>query len=76
MNTKIDEIKKIIAEVAIADINDINDDDTLKNIGIDSLRAVELIITLEDELMIKFDDSDLNPAALSTISDKVETKME
>ncbi|MCL2591947.1 MAG: acyl carrier protein, partial [Defluviitaleaceae bacterium] len=60
MNNKSETIK-IIASLAIIDENDINDEDALSNIGIDSLRSVELIVALEDSLNITFDDSDLDP---------------
>jgi len=68
MNNKSETIK-IIASLAIIDENDINDEDALSNIGIDSLRSVELIVALEDSLNITFDDSDLDPERLNTVKD-------
>lgn len=63
----IENIKKIIALVSVISANEINTNDSLASIGIDSLKMVELIVTIEDELNIKFDDSELNPMQLSTV---------
>ncbi len=46
-------------------------EDKLIELGIDSLKKVELMIGLEDEFAIQFDDSDLNPANFSTIQDLI-----
>ena len=62
-----DEIIKIIASISILEETDIGEEDTLSNIGIDSLKAVELIIALEDGFRITFEDSDLDPARLTTV---------
>lgn len=62
-------INEIIAEFAIVTEEEINADDILVEIGIDSLRIVELIVTLEEKLNIRFDDSKLNPSELKAIKD-------
>ena len=46
---------------------EIQDSDVLRDIGIDSLGYVDLIIKLEDQFSIAFDDSDLNIDNLSTV---------
>jgi acyl carrier protein len=48
-------------------LNEILTTDSLSSIGIDSLAMVELIVSLEDGLDITFDDSDLDPAQLTTV---------
>lgn len=58
---------KIIASLSVVDESNINYEDTLSNIGIDSLKSVELIVALEDGLNIKFYDSDLDPGALTSV---------
>lgn len=52
--------------------DDIQMNDELSAIGIDSLKKVNLVVALEDVLNIRFSDSDLNPAKLSTVHDVVE----
>jgi len=44
-------------------------DDKVINLGIDSLKIVELIIALEDGFHIQFSDSDLDPTKLTTLAD-------
>lgn len=58
---------ELIADLAIVNQSDICDEDTLANLGIDSLKSVELIVALEDALHINFDDSDLDPSILTTV---------
>ena len=65
-------IFKIIAEQSILSENEVNIEDTLATIGIDSLKMVELIVALEDGLEITFDDSDLDPSQLSTVKSVIE----
>ena len=43
--------------------------DTIKELGIDSLGIVELILDLEDNFLINFDDSELDPSKLVTVED-------
>lgn len=47
-------------------------DDELSTLGIDSLQLVELIITLEDEFAVKFDDSDLDPSNIRSVASIIE----
>ena len=47
-------------------------EDNLVDIGIDSLKKVELIIKLENELNIKFDDGELDPNKLITVKSILE----
>ena len=67
-----EKIWALIAEKSAVNENDINGDDTLMSIGIDSLKMVELIISLEENLMINFGEADLEPAKLQKVSDILE----
>jgi len=60
-------IKMIIAQQSIVPVQEIDNNDSLTSIGIDSLKMVELIVALEDGLGIKFDDSELDPGLLTTV---------
>ena len=60
-------VKHIIAEISNVEFCEISEHDQLRNIGIDSLRSVELIIAIEDKLNITFDDSELNMENLNTV---------
>ena len=66
------DIKKIIAALSVLNEEDIDASDTMAVIGIDSLKMVELIISLEDNFQIKFEDSDLDPKQLSTVGAIIE----
>lgn len=43
--------------------------DSLQSVGIDSLKLVELVISLEDEFDISFDLSDLVPSEFNNVGD-------
>ena len=62
-----DTIITIISKQSIVPLADISGKDTLASIGIDSLKIVELIVALEDELEIVFNDSELDPSCLTTV---------
>lgn len=80
------EIKeKIAAQIAsvlridIEQVKNISEDENLNRIGIDSINFIEIIISLEDEYNIAFEDEELLLENLNTvnklykiISDKVE----
>lgn len=40
-----------------------------EDLGLDSLRLVELMVELEEALGIQWEESDLDPAALTTVGD-------
>lgn len=55
----IDKVKEILAEKFHVDAGEINDGTDLQaDLGADSLDAVELMMTLEDELNIRIPDED------------------
>ena len=65
------EIIKVISSVSPFSAEDVCLEDELASIGIDSLKRVELIVAIEDTFSIIFDDSDLDPGQLVTVSDVV-----
>ena len=65
--------KQVMECVASFSIDDnISPDDSLMNLGIDSLKIVELMLALEDAFGIEFDSSDLNPTELITVNDLID----
>lgn len=66
------DIINTISRQSIVSKENIGMDDSLASIGIDSLKMVELIVDLEDEFDIIFDDSDLDPSKLLTVSDLID----
>lgn len=66
------EIMKIMAAMSLLDEDEVTEDDILTDIGIDSLKIVEVIMEIEDHFNITFDDSDLNPEALTTVKSVID----
>lgn len=62
-----DEIKLIISELISLSENEISAEDKLMNLGIDSLMTVELIIRLEEQFEIMFDEAELDLGLLTTV---------
>lgn len=62
-----DKIISIIVKQSVVSEQEISKNDLLVVLGIDSLKMVELIVALEDELGITFDDSELDPMNLTTV---------
>lgn len=60
----IGEVKKL---AVVEEVESLDDD--LSSLGIDSLVKVELVVALEDEFSISFDDSTLNVSKLKTVRD-------
>jgi len=71
MNHK-NKVLNIISELSALSDKDIDLEDKLSEIGIDSLKSVELIIKLEEELNIRFDDGELDPSKLVTVKNILE----
>lgn len=65
-------VLEIIRSKASVRIEDIDYKDNLRDIGIDSIMLVELIIELEDCFNIQINDSDLNTESLRTINSLIE----
>ena len=71
-NVKKDALKKAIdgCICKVATVDEAFCDETeLKSLGLDSLKMVELVVTLEEVLAIQFDDDVLDPSALRTVND-------
>lgn len=66
------EIMKILAAMSLLDEGEITENDMLTDIGIDSLKIVEVIMEIEDHFNITFDDSDLDPEALATVKNVID----
>lgn len=64
-----DQIKLLNALSLFLETTDVNIDDSLVSLGFDSLRIVELIVYLEDEFDITFNDSDLVSTNFTTVND-------
>lgn len=62
INTTEDRVKKVIAERLTKDIKRISLDTSLlgKGLGLDSIGILELVVGLEQEFDISFDDTELN----------------
>ncbi|HVJ89028.1 MAG TPA: acyl carrier protein [Labilithrix sp.] len=56
MNLK-EELRDLIAE--IAEIDEVPDDATFKDLGIDSMMGVEIVAAIERKYQVKIDDSEL-----------------
>ena len=63
--TPIETVKNILAEKV--DISNLKETDSLRNLGIDSLDLVEVMLRIEDELGITFTSEEI--AGLSTLKD-------
>ncbi len=62
---KLEEIKAKLAKAAHKEA--INDDDKIRELGLDSLDVVELLLQLEEEYDVHFDD--VNMSKLVTVKD-------
>ena len=62
-----EKIKRIIAMLSNVDYDEITSKDELRSLGFDSLRMVELIITLEDSLNVRLDDTKLSMNDIKTV---------
>ena len=51
--------------------DEINAEDNLKEIGIDSLKSAVIITSIEEECSIEFDLSELDPTKLNTVEDLI-----
>lgn len=62
-----DKIKLIVSELISLSENEISAEDKLMNLGIDSLMTVELIIRIEEQFDIEFDEAELDIGLLTTV---------
>ena len=62
-------INDILMEIAFLEKPPLFDADLKENLGIDSLKKVELIVELEDSFNISIDENDLDPQNIKTVRD-------
>ena len=64
--------KKIVSEILAkrVDISNLKEEDSLKDLGLDSLDLVEVMLEIEDALHIEFDSDEI--ANLSTLKSVLE----
>lgn len=65
----IEKIKRIIGMFSIIGSEKIREEDNLIELGIDSLKTVELIIALEDILDISFNEYEFAPEKIKSVKD-------
>lgn len=63
---------EFVANLSALELSDINMDSELAELGIDSLKTVQLIIDLEEFVGIQFNDAELDPFKLKTVKDVYE----
>ena len=63
-----DELKKLICE--IAEIDDLPEDASFKDLGIDSMMGVEIVAAIERQYKIKIEDAEI--AKISTLASSYE----
>ncbi len=56
----LENIKSIISELVLMNVEEIQEEDTLAILGVDSLLTVELILRIEEKYDITFESSDIN----------------
>ena len=61
------DVKKVVSEILAkrVDISNLKEEDSLTNIGLDSLDLVEVMLEIEDALGVEFDSEEI--AELSTL---------
>lgn len=62
-------IIELISGVLKCDMSVIGEEDNLVDLGMDSLKAIELVVGLEEKFDIMIDEEDLLIENLSTVSD-------
>ncbi len=71
---KIEEIKNKLAKVAHKE--SINDNDKIRELGLDSLDVVELLLELEEQYDVHFDDVDMsNLVTVKDLMDAIEKQL-
>ena len=63
----IDRIRKLISTKFLAGNNEFENSDSLRDLGLTSLKFVELIISIEDEFQIEIPDEDIDRRRFSTV---------
>ncbi len=64
-----EKINRILMDVSFLETKPNQEMKLKEELGLDSLRMVELMVTLEDAFNLHFDEGDLDPAGLETVKD-------
>ena len=70
--------KKIVSEILAkrVDISTLKEEDSLKDLGLDSLDLVEVMLEIEDTLHIEFDSEEIaNLTTLKSVLDLINSKI-
>jgi acyl carrier protein len=67
----IDRVRKLISTKFLAGNNEFENSDSLRDLGLTSLKFVELIISIEDEFQIEIPDEDIDRRRFSTVDNIV-----
>ena len=67
----IDRVRKLISTKFLAGNNEFENSDSLRDLGLTSLKFVELIILIEDEFLIEIPDEDIDRRRFSTVDNIV-----
>ena len=72
------DIRKVVSEILAkrTDISGLKEEDSLKEIGLDSLDLVEVMLEIEDALGIEFDSNEIaGLTTLKSVLDLIDTKI-
>ena len=70
--------RKVVSDILAKriDISSLKEDDSLKNIGLDSLDLVEVMLEIEDTLGIEFDSEEIGElTTLKSVLDLIDKKI-
>jgi len=71
----LEKVKKILADHLEIDENEIDEETTLDDLGVDSLDAVEIVMELEDEFGIEIQSDEIG-SSVKDFVDYIESKLD
>ena len=72
------DVRKVVSEILAkrVDVSKLKEEDSLKEIGLDSLDLVEVMLEIEEALNIEFDSEEIvNLTTLQSVLDLIATKI-
>jgi len=72
------DIRKVVSDILAKriDVSSLKEEDSLKNIGLDSLDLVEVMLEIEDTLGIEFDSEEIGElTTLKSVLDLINSKI-
>lgn len=72
------DIRKVVSDILAKriDVSSLKEEDSLKNIGLDSLDLVEVMLEIEDTLGIEFDSEEISElTTLKSVLDLINSKI-